>query len=92
MGGKNLTFEDKMSKYIDYSRELNENVDKLVDRKMEVFNEIDLLEEEEHRTLLVARYINGREWKDIAEMMGYDPKYIYEKLKKAIEEFHKVLT
>lgn len=92
VGGEKVTFDDRMARYIDYSREIDSNIDKLVDQKMEVIRLIEQLEDESHRTVLTARYVNTKGWKEIAELMGYDGKYIHEKNSEAVIAFSKVLT
>lgn len=92
IGGEKVTFDDRMARYIDNSRELDNYIDELVDMKMEAIRLIKEIEEEEHRTLLTARYVNSKGWKEVAEVMSYDDKYIYDKHSEAMESFTQVLT
>lgn len=92
IGGKEITFDDRMARYIDYSRELDNQIDQLVDMKMQIIRWIEKIETEEYRTLLTARYINSKGWKEVAESMSYDEKYIYVKHLEAIVAFEDVLT
>lgn len=92
VGGKKVSFDDRMARYIDYSREIDNSIDNLVDLKMEAIRLIEKIPEEEYRTLLTARYINTKGWKEVAESMSYDGRYIYDKHLEALEAFDKVRT
>lgn len=92
MGGKKVSFDDRMARYIDYSREIDNSIDELVDMKMEVIRMIGQIPEEEYRTLLTARYVNSKGWKEVAEVMSYDERYIYDKHLEALAVFDKVRT
>lgn len=86
------TIEDRIVKYIDYSNELDNRIDELVDKKMKITREIEMLEERTYRTLLIERYINNKSWDEVADSLGYADKYTLQLHNDAIREFSKVLT
>lgn len=77
--------ENTIVKIIELEREINDDIDKLVDFKAEVYGIINALENEEFKTLLEQRYLCGRDWKDIAKYMRYNERYIYKLHGKALE-------
>ena len=58
-------------KYIDFAKKLEETIDKLIDVKTEVFETIQKLDSERHRSVLILRYINFYNWEKIAVTLGY---------------------
>lgn len=58
-------------KYIDFSKKLENTIDKLIDVKNEVFEMIQKLDSERHRSVLMLRYINFYNWEKIAVTLGY---------------------
>ena len=46
---------------------------------------------EEHERVLTYHYLDGAEWSDVAKLMGYTEKYIYELKDKALDALTEVL-
>lgn len=84
------TIEDRIIKYVEYTNELDELVDNLVDKKMTITREIEMLEERTYRTLLIERYINNKDWQEVADCLGYERKYTLRLHNDAIREFKRL--
>mgnify|MGYP001940171862 FL=1 len=69
-------FDDKYMKFLEVSEEINQKIDDLIDLKMKVSNEIDLLDKPEHRILLRLRYIDLNNFEEIAVKMHYDIRQV----------------
>ena len=70
-------FDDKYTKYIDMADIINEKIDDLVDLKMKISSEIDMLDKPEYRVVLRQRYINLKSFEEIAVFMCYDIRQIH---------------
>lgn len=75
-GGKGGGTQGAISKIVDLETEINAEIDKLVEKRKEIEGIIRAVEDNILRTLLEYRYINGKKWEEIAQMMGYDYRYI----------------
>lgn len=53
--------------------QIDEMIEKEICAKSEVAKAIDLLEDGREKTLLIARYVNYKQWDVIAEEMEYQP-------------------
>ena len=51
-GGETVTLEDRIIKYVDYSKEIDDLIDELTETKMEVIRNIEKLDDSLFRTLL----------------------------------------
>ncbi|MDE6182052.1 MAG: DUF1492 domain-containing protein [Eubacteriales bacterium] len=85
----NSMTEDKVVKIV----ELEEDIlsykikrDKAIVEIREVINKLD---DEVHRKLLELRYIDCMGWRDIAKIMGYSNKYIFDIHNKALKKISK---
>lgn len=91
-GGETTTMEDRIAKYVDYSKEIDNLVDELTEMKMEVIRKIDKLDDSLDRTLLIERYVNCKEWEEVAECIGYEKRYTLKLHNDALREFAKLDT
>lgn len=90
-GGIRKTNEDRIIEYIEYSEQINELIDELVNLKMTVVEEVENIDDGLYRTILTERYINNRKWNDIADLLDYeDSRPIFRAHNDALREFIKV--
>ena len=61
----------RFDRLAELEEQLDSRVDALIAVKQEILTAIEQLEDTRHRTLLVAYYINGQTWEEIAVEMGY---------------------
>jgi len=77
--------ENTIVKIVELEKEINRDIDKLVDLKTEVYAVINAIKNAEYKTLLEQRYLCDRDWKDIAKYMKYNERYVYKLHGKALE-------
>lgn len=82
---------DTVSKIIDLQDEINRDIDRYVDKKLEAIRLINQLENEQYISILVRRYVNYEEWRTIADEMHYTRQSIVKKHDAALKDFQKVL-
>ena len=68
---------DAVEKIIDLEHEINHDIDRLVDLKREMVKVIKAVDNTEYQTLLELRYLCFKTWEQIAIMMGYSERSIY---------------
>ena len=80
---------DIVCKIIDRKAALEQKVEELEVLAKEIEYKISLLDNEDYRTILYKRYVEGAEWEDIAMDMHYGISWIYTLHRKALAEFEK---
>lgn len=71
-------------------RILNKMIDSFVNYKNEIMTAINKVTELKYRKLLREKYINYKEFKDIASEMNYTYEYVIELHKKALNSFYEI--
>ena len=89
-GGIKRTSEDRIIEYIEYSEQINEMIDELINLKMTVVEEIENIDDGLYRTLLTERYINNKIWDDVAGILGYDSRHTLRLHNDALRAFSRV--
>ena len=85
--------EDAVLRLAAMETEIDADIGRLVNLKIEITRTIWQVEDENCRTLLEMRYINFRQWEDIAEAMGITVRWLHRLHAKAlrlVDEFTKV--
>jgi len=88
------TVGDRMAEIVAKIMETTNELEKEIHRfQLMEEDAISLLSnlKEEHERVLVYHYLDGVDWQDVADMMGYHDKYIYDVKNKALEELDEVL-
>jgi len=83
--------ENAIMKLIDLEHEIDADIDRLVDLKREMASFIDKLENPYYSMLLELRYLGGRTWENVADIMDYDVRWIYRLHGKALKEAERLL-
>lgn len=65
------TLERKVVKYVDLEREINENIDTLIDLRHTIIDEIYKLTDSKHIKLLFKRYVEYKHFEKISCEMNY---------------------
>lgn len=95
-GVRSSTCNDKIAdiaaKIADTENEICARVDKLVDYKREVSNNIRKVEDKECQQILILKYARYMQMIDIADVMNMDRSTVYRKRKKGIEALQKILS
>ena len=76
--------EDTVIKIVDLQREINKDIDCIIDFRRELSIAINKMADPELRSLLTLRYLGFKKWEDVALEMGYSVQHIYRLKKKAI--------
>jgi len=83
--GTNRT-EYCVQKIWELEREINADIDKLIDLKREIQDAVFHMKNDQYRTLLEYRYLCGNTWEQIAEKMDKGVRWIYELHSRALQE------
>ena len=89
-GGVRKTNEDRILEYVEYSEQINELIDKLIDLKMTTVEQIENIDDGLYRTILTERYINNKSWEDVAKAINYGERRTLQYHNDALREFANV--
>ncbi|PKM72835.1 MAG: hypothetical protein CVU91_07350 [Firmicutes bacterium HGW-Firmicutes-16] len=64
--------DSKLAAYAELSKDIDNRVDQLIEIKREILSTINKISDGTLRTLLISRYINIKEWDDVAKDIGYE--------------------
>ncbi|PKM72426.1 MAG: hypothetical protein CVU91_08485 [Firmicutes bacterium HGW-Firmicutes-16] len=64
--------DSKLAAYAALSKDIDNLVDQLIEIKREILSTIYKISDGTLRTLLISRYINIKEWNDVAKDIGYE--------------------
>lgn len=65
-----------IAKIVDMEREINEDIDRLVDAKREAMAVIRQVEHPDQQLVLELRYLDFKSWPAIVEEMGLSPRWV----------------
>ena len=82
--GGSKTTENIVTKMVDLEREIESDIEGLLNVKADVRNAIKTVDEPELRLLLELRYLCYHSWGDIARAMSYDVRQIHRLHSKAL--------
>ena len=71
--------------------DLEREVEEIKNERNALINKIDLLENEDHKKLLLLRYVEEERWEEIMARMHYAPSWTYELHRNAIAELDDLL-
>ena len=69
---------------------LNRKIDKLIDLKAKILDQIDGMESRTYRNILMCRYVLMMNWDDVAESVGYAVQHCYRIHGRALQEFYRL--
>lgn len=69
--------ERAIAKVIDLEKEIDDEIDRLVDKKREIKSLINKVENSEYALLLELRYVNISTWEQIADILGISLRSVY---------------
>lgn len=76
-GPKN-TLEETVAKIVDLEADINRRIDELVDMKQEAFTMINRIPDLDQQNILIGRYIQLKDWEDIALELNFSIQWVYE--------------
>lgn len=83
--GDNSKMENAVLKIMQQEKEIDDEIDRLVDLKAEIRKVIAGVQVIEYRLLLELRYLCFQSWEEIAVRMGYSIDYVFKIHRKALE-------
>lgn len=86
---KEAPFAKWVERIVDKEREINAEIDKLVDIKLEISDFIDGIGNPQWQSLLRHRYVLCKPWPDVAVEMGCSLRTIYRLHKKILRNLQK---
>jgi hypothetical protein len=91
-GGNNIKnhMENTIAKIVDLEREINEDIDQLVDIKADIIATINQADDPINQIILEMRYINGKGWDEIARDIGFDIRTAFRLHGKALKEIEEI--
>ena len=91
-GGNNgHRIEDTIIRIVEKERELDAEIDRLVDLKKEIAEVIGQVADRDYQVLLEYRYLCFKKWSEIAELMCYSPNYIFKVRDRALQAVEEIL-
>jgi len=87
-GGTHDKVGDSVIRIMELQEEINRSIDEYVDKKIEVMQTIDMVNDPDHVAVLRKRYLEYEPWAQIAEEMGYSHRnicYIHGRALQAVE-------
>ena len=82
-------FTDPVSKIIELEKEINEDIDNLVELKKIARNTIEQLENEVEKVILYKRYFENKSFEQISVEMGYSWRQIHRLHGNALKDFER---
>ena len=83
--------EDKMteliSKIVDLQKELETDINNLLDLKLKITHQINNIDNDDYKLLLMLRYLNFKTWEEIAVEMGYTYQWVHVLHSRALKYF-----
>lgn len=87
-GPKN-PLESTMIKIVDLESQITARIDELATMRNETFSMIKNVPDLDQQNILIGRYIQLKEWDDIAHELNFSPKWVLKLHGKALLEFSK---
>ena len=87
-GAKN-PLESTMIKILDLERQITARIDELATMRNDTFSMIKNVPDLNQQNILIGRYIQLKEWDDIAVELNFSPKWVLKLHGKALLEFYK---
>lgn len=84
--------EDTIIRLMEAEKEVNQEIDALVDLKRDIRAVLRQIREPEFQLLLELRYLCFKSWSEIAIVMEYEDRYVYKVHGRALGEVEKILA
>ncbi|MGE5390885.1 MAG: DUF1492 domain-containing protein [Deltaproteobacteria bacterium] len=80
--------ENAIVKIMDYENEINNDIDQLVDLKIEIHKVIKTVDDPDCQLLLELRYLTFKNWEEIADSMGFTFQWVHSLHQKALRKIN----
>jgi DNA-directed RNA polymerase specialized sigma subunit len=82
--------ENTIAKIVDLEKEINQDIDRLVDIKADIIETINQVEDPFAQIILELRYINGKNWGEVAGEIKFDIRTAFRLHGKALKEIEEI--
>lgn len=86
------SMESIIAKMVDLEDKINEDIDALVDLKLEIVTAIKNVDNIEYQVLLEKRFLCYESWEQIAHDMNYSVRWVHIMFERALNSADKVLS
>lgn len=86
VSGASNSEENRMIKILELDEKIDEEINHLIQTRIEIFEVISKVDDAEMKAVLIDRYLNYKKFEDIAKNMGYDERTVKRKHKKALDK------
>ena len=83
--------ESTIVKVMDLENEINVDIDRLVDLKKDIQDTIKMMDDINQQLLLELRYLVRKSWDEVAEVLGYDKRWVMRLHGRALKEIDEIL-
>lgn len=81
---------ETVTRIISMEEHINRKIDKLIDLRRKITDQIDGMESRTFRNILTCRYVLMQNWNQISETMGYDIRHCTRLHGRALQEFSRL--
>ena len=81
---------ETVTRIIAMEEHINRKIDKLIDLRRKITDQIDGMESRTFRNILTCRYVLMQNWNQISETMGYDIRHCTRLHGRALQEFSRL--
>ena len=81
---------ETVTRIIAMEEHINRKIDKLIDLRRKITDQIDGMESRTFRNILTCRYVLMQNWNQISETMGYDVRHCTRLHGRALQEFSRL--
>ena len=89
--GSQQKMADAVCKYVDLENEIDNDIDMMIDKKLEVLAVINKLDKPVQCAVLRKKYVQFKSFRQIAEDLHYSYQYILESHSQALKNVQKIL-
>ena len=89
---KSNSTEKTLVKIVDFEKRINDEIDMLINKKIEIESNINCLESWKHREVLKRRYVMLMTWDEIAKSMNYSKQHVQRLHKSALQKMRLNVT
>ena len=91
-GGRPMDLSDKIAKLDALREEINNDWDRLIDERKKAKVLIQKIRDHRYISVLIERYVNAKEWEQIAKCLDYSKVGLYTLHRIALKKFDEVYS
>lgn len=79
---------ETVTRIISMEEHINRKIDKLIDLRKKITDQIERMDSRIFRNILICRYVLMQNWDDVAESVGYERRYCIKLHGRALQAFY----